>query len=54
MKKISIDIETYSETPISAGVYKYVEDPHFEILLFGYSVDDGDVIVVDLASGETI
>ena len=54
MNKISIDIETYSETPITAGVYKYVEDPHFEILLFGYSVDDGEVIVVDLASGETI
>ena len=54
MKKISIDIETYSETPISAGVYRYVEDPSFEILLFAYSIDDGPVKVVDLASGDGI
>jgi len=54
MKKISIDIETYSETSINTGVYKYCEDPHFEILLFGYSIDDGEVQVVDLASGENI
>lgn len=54
MNKLSIDIETYSGTPITAGVYRYVEDPDFEILLFGYSVDDSAVKVVDLASGETI
>ena len=52
MNKLSIDIETYSGTPITAGVYRYVEDPDFEILLFGYSVDDGAVKVVDLACGE--
>ena len=39
MKTLSIDIETYSETDLpSCGVAKYVEDPAFEILLFGYSV----------------
>lgn len=54
MNKISIDIETYSETPITSGVYRYVEDPAFEILLFGYSVDDGPVKVVDLAAGEKV
>ena len=54
INKLSIDIETYSETSINSGVYKYSEDPHFEILLFGYSVNDGEVQVVDLAKGETI
>lgn len=54
MKKISIDIETYSGTSINSGVYRYVEDPDFEILLFGYSIDDEPVKVVDLASGDAI
>ena len=36
------------------GVYKYAEAPDFEILLFGYSIDGGEVQVVDLASGESI
>jgi DNA polymerase len=35
-------------------VYKYAESPDFQILLFGYSVDGGEVQVVDLASGESI
>ena len=55
MKTISIDIETYSGTDLGkCGVYKYTEDPNFEILLFGYAVDGGEVRVVDLALGETI
>lgn len=55
MKNLSIDIETYSNTPLkTAGVYRYAEDESFEILLFGYSVDHGPVRVVDLASGESI
>ena len=53
MKTLSIDIETYSGYDLSKyGVYKYTESPDFEILLFGYSVDDGDVQVIDLAAGE--
>ena len=53
MKTLSIDIETYSGYDLSkCGVYKYAESPDFEILLFGYSVDDGDVQVIDLAAGE--
>ncbi|NCC85720.1 MAG: hypothetical protein EOM03_16605, partial [Clostridia bacterium] len=53
MKTLSIDIETYSGYDLSkSGVYKYAESPDFEILLFGYSVDDGDVQVIDLAAGE--
>ena len=55
MKTLSIDIETYSSANLAkCGVYKYVESPDFEILLFGYSVDGGPVQVIDLASGETI
>ena len=55
MKTLSIDIETYSSANLAkSGVYHYVESPDFEILLFGYSVDGGDVQVVDLASGEKL
>ena len=55
MKHLSIDIETYSDNDISrGGVFKYVDTPNFEILLFAYSVDFGDVNVIDLALGETI
>lgn len=42
MKILSIDIETYSDQPLAkTGVYRYVESPLFEILLFSYSVDGG-------------
>ena len=55
MKRLSIDLETHSDIDLSkCGVYKYVESPNFEILLFGYSVDEGPVKVVDLALGEKI
>jgi len=54
MNKLSIDLETYSETSINAGVYKYTEDPAFEILLFAYSIDDGPVMVADLAMGDKV
>lgn len=55
MKTLSIDIETYSSAPLSkCGVYKYVEAPDFEILLFGFSADCGPVQVIDLACGEKL
>ena len=55
MRTLSIDIETYSSVNLQrSGVYKYVSSEDFEILLFGYSVDGGEVQVVDLALGETI
>lgn len=55
METISIDIETYSGNDLGkCGVYKYVQHPDFDILLFGYTVDGGAVRVVDLASGETL
>ena len=55
MKRLSIDLETYSSVDLGkSGVYKYAESEDFEILLFAYSIDDGEVKVVDLASGEII
>ena len=48
-------METFSDVDLSkCGVYKYVSSPAFEILLFGFSVNGGDVQVVDLACGEEI
>lgn len=48
MKTLSIDIETYSDVPLQkTGVYRYVEPPNFEILLFAYSVDNQPVQVID-------
>ena len=55
MKRLSIDLETYSSVDLGkSGVYKYAESEDFEILLFAYSVDDKEVKVIDLASGEII
>ena len=55
MRTLSIDIETYSDVDLNkCGVYKYASSSDFEILLFGYSVDGGDVEVVDAACGEKI
>ncbi len=55
MKQINIDIETYSNTDLTkAGVYKYVDDPSFSVLLFGYSVDQGPVRCIQCAKGEKI
>ena len=55
MKTLSIDIETYSDQNLAkCGVYRYVESPVFEILLFSYSADGQPVQCVDLACGEKI
>ena len=55
MKSLGIDLETFSSVDLlKCGVYRYATSPDFEILLFGYSVDGGDVRVVDLACGEEI
>lgn len=53
MRTLAIDLETYSSNDIKYSVYKYVEAPDFEILLFAYAFDDDPVRVVDLAQGET-
>ncbi len=55
MQKISIDIETFSDIDlIKCGVYKYADSPAFEILLFAYSIDGGEIHIIDLAGGETL
>ena len=55
MQTLSIDLETYSDQLlVKTGVYRYVESPDFEILLFAYSVDGGPVQQIDLACGEKI
>ena len=52
---LSLDLETYSDVDLKkSGVYRYAESPNFEILLFAYSVDNGPVIVVDIAQGECV
>lgn len=46
---LGIDIETYSTVDLTRStVYRYSEDPSFEVLLFGYAIDDGPVTVVDV------
>lgn len=55
MKNLSIDIETYSDIDLKkAGLYKYVQSPQFQIILFAYRCDDEPVQTVDLAQGERI
>ena len=55
MKKLSCDIETFSDVDlIRCGVYKYADSPDFEMLLFAYAVDDGDVHIIDIAGGEEL
>ena len=52
---LSLDLETFSDVDLKkCGVYKYAESPDFEILLFGVSVDGGEVTVYDLTSGDTV
>ena len=55
MHKLNIDLETYSSVNIKkAGAQAYIRSPDFEILLFGYSIDGAEPVVVDLACGEKI
>lgn len=55
MRVLQIDIETFSSVDLkTCGVYRYVESPDFEILLFSYAYDDDPVIDVDLANFEMI
>lgn len=55
MTHLSIDIETYSSVSIyDSGAYKYARSNDFEIMLFAYSIDFGEVTVIDLAQGQVI
>ncbi|KRK49020.1 DNA polymerase [Secundilactobacillus kimchicus JCM 15530] len=49
IEQLNIDIETYSEADLpKVGVYRYVDDPSFEILIFSYAEDGGEVETIDL------
>ena len=53
--RLNIDLETYSSVDIKkAGAQAYIRSPDFEILLFGYSIDGAEPVVIDLACGEKI
>ena len=55
MRRIHIDIESFSSVDLTrGGVYRYAEAEDFEVLLFGVSVDGGEVRVYDLASGDKL
>lgn len=55
MRHLSIDIETFSEVDIrKAGLYRYVQSPSFQIILFAFSWDGEDPVVIDLLRGETV
>lgn len=50
IQKLWADLETFSETPIKNGTYRYAEDS--EIMLFLYAFDDGEVQCWDLTTGD--
>lgn len=55
IEHLSIDIETFSSVDIrKSGLYKYVQSPDFQILLFAYSYDGEPVKIVDFAAGERL
>ncbi|MBR3257397.1 MAG: DNA polymerase [Eggerthellaceae bacterium] len=55
MPILAIDIETFSEVDLpKSGVYAYVDDPSFEILLFAYAFDDEPTQIVDMKCGESL
>lgn len=54
-EQMAIDIETYSDVSLpDCGVHRYTASDQFEIMLFAYSIDDGDIRMCDLASGEEL
>lgn len=55
MSILHIDIETFSSVELKkSGLYKYVQSPDFEIILFAYAYDDEPVRVIDRLQGEVI
>lgn len=52
IQTLNIDIETYSSVDIKkSGLYKYVQSPDFQVLLFAYSINGEPTQIVDLAQG---
>lgn len=55
MKEITIDIETASDEDINTcGVYRYAESEYFDLLLVSYSIDNGAIVICDIANGEKL
>ncbi len=55
MKTLEIDIETFSSINLArAGVYKYSQAEDFEVMLFAYSINGGQVEIIDLALGDEL
>lgn len=50
MTRLFIDLETFSETPINHGTYRYAANA--EIMLFAWAIDDAPAQVWDATSGE--
>ena len=48
-KTLWFDLETFSETPIKHGTYRYAQDA--EVMVFAYAFDDGETQVWDLTDG---
>lgn len=49
---LSIDIETFSDVSIEYGVQAYCNSPNFDVILFGFAVDNSPVQIVDLTTEE--
>lgn len=48
MNTLSADLETFSPEDIKkSGLYRYALNPEFDILLFGYSLNDAEPVVLD-------
>ncbi|MEY4402166.1 MAG: hypothetical protein RIR91_201 [Verrucomicrobiota bacterium] len=47
--RLWLDTETFSETPIKAGLYRYAANA--EVMLLAWAVDEGPVKVADLTAG---
>ncbi|MBS4019922.1 MAG: DNA polymerase, partial [Dechloromonas sp.] len=52
MTTLWLDFETYSETPINHGTYRYAASA--EIMLFAWAIDTAPAQVWDMTSGEPI
>lgn len=53
MRHLHVDIETFSAFNLKdGGVYRYAQDPSFEIILFAYAWDDEEPTVIDLTDGD--
>lgn len=50
--KLWLDTETFSETPIKNGTYRYCED--VEVMILTYAFDDGPVSCADFTAGDPV